>query len=200
LKNSDLIDCCRVFLADHQQQSIKYSTKLLTMDVSGRYFGVEHTEGRLKTQLTDAQSRSSHMRSILAAAALLVAPAMMPAQALHSNVSHLVASVDAPAFAFQTSAVQAAAPRIYTGLIAPVRLSALKLAAVPTAPVASGEVVVEYTVNTAGVPQNIHVVKALDATTNDRVIAGVSQMRYKPGTLNGTAVDVPVTLHVAINN
>jgi TonB family protein len=137
------------------------------------------------------------MRSILAAAALLVAPVLMPAQALHSNVSHLVASVDAPAFAFQASAVKAATPRIYTGLIAPVRLNALKVAA---SPAVSGEVVVEYMVDKAGVPQNVHVVKSLDNATNERVVEAVSKVRYTPGTLNGTAVDVPVTLHVAINN
>jgi TonB family protein len=136
------------------------------------------------------------MRSILAAA-LLVAPVMMPAQALHSNVSHLVASVDAPAFAFQASAVTAAAPHVYKGLIAPIRLNALKVAAAPTV---SGEVVVEYTVDTAGVPQNVHVIKPLDKATNDRVVEAVNKVRYTPGTLNGTAVDVPVTLHVAINN
>jgi TonB family protein len=137
------------------------------------------------------------MRSILAAAVLFVAPVVMPAQALHANVSHLVASVDAPAFAFQASAVNAAAPRIYTGLIAPVRMNALKLAASPTA--VSGQVTVEYTVDTAGVPQDVHVVKALDANTDERVVTAVRQIRYTPGTLNGTAVAVPVTLHVAIN-
>ena len=137
------------------------------------------------------------MRSILAAAVLLAAPVMMPAQALHSNVSHLVASVDAPAFAFQSSAVMAAAPRIYTGLIAPVRINALKLSA---SPVVSGEVVVEYTVDKAGVPQNVHIVKPLDGATDIRVVDAVTKVRYTPGKLNGAAVEVPVTLHVAINN
>ena len=136
------------------------------------------------------------MRSILAAAVLLAAPVMMPAQALHSNVSHLVASVDAPAFAFQASAVNAAVPHIYTGLIAPVRINALKLS---PSPFVSGEVVVEYTVDKAGVPQNVHVVKPLDAATDNRVVDAVSKVRYTPGTLDGAAVEVPVKLRVAIN-
>jgi TonB family protein len=146
------------------------------------------------------------MRSVLAAA-ILAMPALLPAQALHTGVSHLVASVDAPAFAFQANAVQAGAvqanavkaavPHMYTGLIAPVRLNALKLA--PASIPAKGEVVVEYTVDKAGVPQNIEVKQALDKTTDERVVAAVRQIRYTPGKLDGQVVDVPVSLHVVVN-
>ena len=66
-------------------------------------------------------------------------------------------------------------------------------------PFVSGEVVVEYTVDKAGVPQNVHVVKPLDAATDNRVVDAVSKVRYTPGTLDGAAVEVPVKLRVAIN-
>src|ERR1700761_8227524 len=98
------------------------------------------------------------MRSVLAAAVLAL-PSLMSAQALHTGISHLVASVDAPAFAFQAGSINAVAPRVFSGLIAPVRLNSIK--AIPGA-ATSGEVEVHYTVDTAGVPQNVEVVKPLD--------------------------------------
>ena len=136
------------------------------------------------------------MRSILATA-LLAVPSLLPAQAMHTGISQLVASVDAPAVLSQASAVNAAAPHIYTGLIAPVRLNAMKLA--PAVKAATpGDVTVEYTVDTAGIPQNVHVTKKLNVLTDEQVVEAVKQIRYTPGTLNGSAVAVPVTLHVAI--
>ncbi len=136
------------------------------------------------------------MRSVLAAAVLAM-PALVSAQALHTGVSHLVASVDAPEFAFQASALHAAAPRVFTGLIAPVRLSAIQLA--PGAVVAKGEVTVEYTVDADGVPQNVHVVKPMNQAVDARVVAAVQKARYTPGKLNGQPIAVPVTLHVALD-
>jgi len=141
------------------------------------------------------------MRKVLAAA-ILALPMFASAQAMHTGVAHLVASVDAPAFAFQTSAVAAAAPRVHTGLIAPIRLTALTLAAgrTPALPAQPGTVTVEYTVDTAGVPQNVKVLNAADKETGDRVAAAVRNVRYTPGKLNGQAVAVPVTLKVDVQN
>jgi len=136
------------------------------------------------------------MRNVLAAAVLAI-PSMLSAQAMHTGISHLVASVDAPAFAFQASAINAVAPRVFSGLIAPVRLNSVQLA--PTAVVAKGEVTVEFTVDAAGVPQNVEVVKPLNAAIDAQVVAAVSKIRYTPGKLDGQAVPMPVTMRVALN-
>ncbi len=137
------------------------------------------------------------MRKVLAAAILAI-PSILSAQAVHTGISHLVASVDAPAFAFQASAVSAAAPRVFSGLIAPIRLNALTLA--PSRFDNTGKVTLEYTVDAAGFPQNIKVVDAADKATADRVVAAVRNIRYTPGKLDGVAVAVPVVLHVDLLN
>lgn len=137
------------------------------------------------------------MRSLLAASVLCL-PAIVSAQAVHSGL-HLVASVDAPAFAFQASAVKAVSPRVFTGIIAPIRLTAVQLAPSVAAVHPKGEVVVEYTVDTAGKPENVHVVKPLETNTDQAVVEAVKRVRYTPGQLDGQTIAVPVTLHVAVN-
>ena len=134
------------------------------------------------------------MRSILAAAALCL-PAIVSAQAVHS-VSHVLAAAEAPAFAFQTSAIKAGLPRVFTGLIAPVRLTSLNL--LPVSAPAGGEVVVTYTVNSTGVPEDVQVVTPVGHGANASVVVeAVRKLRYTPGQLDGQAVAVPVTLHIA---
>ena len=132
------------------------------------------------------------------AAAILALPSLVSAQAVHS-VSHQIASIEAPAFAFQAGALKSGSPRVFTGLIAPIRMTNLQLGA-SVAPLRDGEVVVSYTVNTAGVPENVQVVKSFDETTNNRVIEAVSKMRYTPGQLDGQPISVPVTLHIALSS
>jgi TonB family protein len=137
------------------------------------------------------------MRKVLVAT-LLALPSLVSAQAIHS-VSHMLASVEAPAFAFQAGALKAGTPRIFSGLIAPIRVTNLQLA--PSAvPVRQGEVVVGYTVNTSGATENVHIVKSLDESANARVIEAVRKMQYTPGQLDGQPVDMPITLHVAFTN
>ena len=133
------------------------------------------------------------MRQVLAAA-ILSLPALVSAQAVHS-VSHLLAAADAPAFAFQAGAITAGMPRVFTGLIAPVRLTSLQL--IPATSIPSGEVVVSYTVGTTGVPEDVHVVKSVDELAEGRVVEAVRRIRYTPGQLDGQPIAVPVTLHIA---
>ena len=129
------------------------------------------------------------------AAAILALPSLVSAQAVHS-VSHMLASMEAPAFAFQAGALSAGTPRVFTGLIAPIRTTNLQLAP-SIVPVRDGEVVVSFTVDTAGAPENVQVVKSLDESTNSRVVAAVRKMHYTPGQLDGQPIATPVTLHVA---
>jgi TonB family protein len=140
------------------------------------------------------------MRKVLAAT-ILALPMFASAQAVHTGISHLVASVDAPAFAFQTAAVNAVAPRVFSGLIAPIRVTALTLApskfdSVP----ANAAVTVEFTVDTAGIPQNVQVVGGTDAATSERVVAAVRNVRYTPGKLNGQPAAFPITMLVNVTN
>ena len=138
------------------------------------------------------------MRKVLAAT-ILALPMFASAQAVHTGISHLVASVDAPAFAFQTAAVNAVAPRVFSGLIAPIRLTALAVAPsrVMSMP---ATVTVEFTVDTAGVPQNVQVIGESDTATGERVAAAVRNVRYTAGKLNGQPISFPVTLHIDVTN
>lgn len=136
------------------------------------------------------------MRSVLAAAILAVTPFAANAQAMHTGVSHLVASMDAPAFAFQASAIKAG-PRVFTGLVAPIRMTELNLAG-ELHGAHPAEVTVQYTVNAQGVPQNVKVVSPADPATVTSVEQAVSKLHYKPGMLDGQVIDIPVTLHVAL--
>jgi|GEM_PF-3132616 len=137
------------------------------------------------------------MRSFLAAALLAVTPVVANAQAMHSGISHLVAAVDAPGFAFQAGALNAAAPRVFSGLITPIRQTQFMLNGSLPAQHPS-EVTVTYDVNAAGTPENVKVLTPADAVTTQRVVEAVSRMRYTAGRLDGQAVSVPVTLHVSI--
>ena len=134
------------------------------------------------------------MRSFIAAA-ILSFPALVSAQAMHS-VSHLLASVDAPAYMFQAGALNAGMPRVFSGLIAPIRLTSADALAAAT-PIHQGEMVVSYIVDTNGVPEDVQVVKSADAMANARVVEAVRNMRYTPGKLDGQPVATPVTLHIA---
>lgn len=137
------------------------------------------------------------MRQVVAAA-ILALPSLVSAQAVHS-ISHQLASVEAPAFAFQAGALKAGTPRVFTGLIAPIRMTNLQLAP-SVAPMHDGEVVVSFTVDTAGVPENVQLVKTLDPSANNRVVEAVRKMRYTPGQLDGQPIETPVTLHVAFTS
>lgn len=135
------------------------------------------------------------MRSLMLATALCL-PALGSAQAVHTGVSHMVALMDAPEFAFQGGAIRAGFPRVFSGIVAPVRLTEVQLT--PSGlPLPKGEVLVEYTVDTAGIPKDIHVAKPLGQDLNKRLVDAVSRVRYTPGTLDGMPIAIPVTLHVA---
>ena len=86
-------------------------------------------------------------------------------------------------------------PRMFTGLIAPVRLTSLNL--LPVAAPATEEVVVTYTVNTAGIPEDVQVVTPAGHGADATVIDAVRKLRYTPGQLSGQPVAMPVTLHIA---
>jgi hypothetical protein len=90
--------------------------------------------------------------------------------------------------------------RISTGVTWPKLISApdlkLSTADFPTTDLAIQHMVVSYQVKESGIPQNIHVVKSVCQTVDQRVLTAIRQYRYSPGTLDDQAVPVDVNLVV----
>jgi TonB family protein len=59
-------------------------------------------------------------------------------------------------------------------------------------------VVIELTVDPAGKPADLKVVKSADPITDRRALKAVSQFVYKPATLDGSPISMPVTLSLNI--
>jgi TonB family protein len=63
---------------------------------------------------------------------------------------------------------------------------------------ADGQVELSLTVDANGMPQNVKVVKSFSNIVDDSVIATVSKMHFRPGTVDNlpTAVDLNLTVNV----
>ncbi len=57
-------------------------------------------------------------------------------------------------------------------------------------------VTIGMTVDAAGVPTNLTVLQPADKFTDEAILSAVSQYRYKPAMLNGTAVPVDMKVNV----
>jgi TonB family protein len=60
----------------------------------------------------------------------------------------------------------------------------------------SGECVIGLTVDTNGIPQNVHVVTSLEPSLDQNAIEAVKQWRYTPAVINGNAVPFESTVTV----
>jgi len=60
-----------------------------------------------------------------------------------------------------------------------------------------GSVMLALEVDSEGRPHNIRVVRSLGLGLDERAVAAVSQWRFKPGLLNGRAVESPVSVEVS---
>jgi TonB family protein len=67
----------------------------------------------------------------------------------------------------------------------------------PTHDLAAQHMVVSLRVDENGAPQNVHLVKSVNQTVNERVLAAVRQYRFVPGTLDDQ--NVPIDLNLIIN-
>jgi hypothetical protein len=93
------------------------------------------------------------------------------------------------------------APRISTGVTAPVLLQSIGLAipaglpkdAIPV----DAQVGLTLTVDDKGEPQDIHVVKGINPFWDARIVAAVSKFHYRPGSIDAKAI--PVNLNLTIN-
>ena len=61
---------------------------------------------------------------------------------------------------------------------------------------AAHQVVVSFTVDETGKPQNIHLAKSVNPVVDERVLNAVRQYRYLPATLNNQKVAVDINLEV----
>jgi len=61
----------------------------------------------------------------------------------------------------------------------------------------SGICMIGLTIDERGQPQNVHVVKSLTPTLDERALEAVKQYRFKPAMKDGrTPVAVPITIEV----
>jgi TonB family protein len=90
------------------------------------------------------------------------------------------------------------ARRVSTGVTEPKLISrpSLTLAATdfPTQDLAIHHVVVSFKVDANGTPQNVHIVKSVNQTIDERVMMAVRNSRYEPATLDNQSVPVDVNL------
>jgi TonB family protein len=64
----------------------------------------------------------------------------------------------------------------------------------PTNDLAAQHMVVSFRVDENGAPQNVHLVKSVSQTVDERVMAAVRQYRFVPATLDDQIVPVDVNL------
>jgi hypothetical protein len=119
----------------------------------------------------------------------------------------LLSSLFLPAAANASSASDDAtaptqAPRVSTGVTAPILLESIGLtvpAGVPAAAIPVDEQVgLSLTVDAKGNPQNIHVVKGINPFWDARIVDAVSRFHYRPGTVDQQAIPVDMNLTVNI--
>src|ERR1700735_1890925 len=120
----------------------------------------------------------------------------------------LVAHNDAAVLAASSTAQPATdadttshARRISTGVTWPKLISeptlAVSAADFPTHDLAAQHMVVSFRVDESGAPQNVHLVKSVSQTVDERVMAAVRQYRFAPATLDDQ--NVPVDVNLVIN-
>ena len=65
---------------------------------------------------------------------------------------------------------------------------------------ATEKVIVSFTVDESGTPQNVHLTKSVNSIVDERVLKAVRQYRYAPATLNGQKVSAHIDLQVNFAN
>ena len=62
------------------------------------------------------------------------------------------------------------------------------------------QVIVSFTVDESGKPQNVHLTKSVNPVVDERVLNAVRQYRYAPATLDGQRVAADINLKVNFTN
>ncbi|HWA95944.1 MAG TPA: energy transducer TonB [Terracidiphilus sp.] len=141
------------------------------------------------------------MRTLLVAS-LLATTALLNAQTSpHGQVANLEARTSAPAAVASDIPASSTARRVTTGVTAPELISQrpIKVATYefPNTDLAAQKVVVHFTVDAFGVPQNVKLVKSVSPAIDARVIAAVGGFRYKPAQLDSW--NVPADVNLVVN-
>lgn len=92
--------------------------------------------------------------------------------------------------------------RVSTGITPPKLLNSIDLAVpdsvnVPSVP-SGTQVSLSYTVDEKGQPRNIQVVKGYNFFWNARVVSAVSQLHYRPATMDNQAIPMDINLTVTL--
>jgi TonB family protein len=138
---------------------------------------------------------------------LLHAQANPPAQPQTSAPTTLQSKFEAKEFraseAGAGTATTTAPVRISTGVTAPKLIHTVDIES--TTDLASQSlardktVVVAMTVDAAGKPSDLKIVQSQSPAMDKNVLRAVSQYRFKPGTLDGSAAAIPVNLEVTLH-
>jgi hypothetical protein len=154
------------------------------------------------------------MRKVIVATLLLTpmllhAQANSPAQTQTSGTpstlqSHLVQPKEFNASEADHGTAHATSLRVSTGVIAPKLISTVQIEtdndAIPRGFTIDRKTVVEMTVDAAGKPSNLKIVRSLGPVMDHNVLAAVGQYRFTPGTLDGEPTAVPVSLEVVLRS
>jgi len=149
-------------------------------------------------------------------AALVLSPLMVHAQAnmpaqpqAASSAPVLVSSLVQPkglmlgaAAAEDRSAAKPGTVRVSTGVVAPklIKTVGIQEETVSLSKVVGGQrsVVVAMIVDENGKPSDLKIVQSAGAELDVNVLSAVKEYRFKPGTVSGQIVAVPVNLHITI--
>jgi|HubBroStandDraft_5_1064220.scaffolds.fasta_scaffold380932_1 hypothetical protein len=129
------------------------------------------------------------MRSIIASG-IVLSSLFLPAAAIAST------PVD-------DASATAQAPRVSTGVTAPTLLESMLAISIPgdlpqeAIPASGAQIGLTFVVDQKGKPQDIHVVKGINAFWDARVVEAVSKFHYRPGTVD--AQPVPVDMNLTVN-
>jgi TonB family protein len=154
------------------------------------------------------------MRTVIVAALalspmLLHAQANSPAQTRTSGTatslqSKLVQPKEINASEADHGTAHVTPARVSTGVVAPKLISPVQIESESDSAwqvfAFDRRTVVEMTVDATGKPTNLKVLESLGPAMDKNVLAGVSQSRFIPGTLDGQPTAVPVNLEVVLHN
>ena len=139
------------------------------------------------------------MRHILVAS-LFLSTALLNAQSIAKGQGAILEARNVAPVPVASDIVAAHPRRVSTGVTTP------KLISMPTIKVSTNEfpgnnasnkfVVVHFTVNEKGVPENVKLVKSVNPTVDGRILAAIEGYRFRPATLNETAVAQDMNLTV----
>lgn len=136
---------------------------------------------------------------------LLLAQASPPARpktpSPPAEISSLVQPTCAASTDNETSITSTSAPvRVSEGIVAPKLIHSASIKWAGDADSTDKIVVVHFTVDPTGKPVDLSIVSSTNPTMNLRVLEGVKQYRFQPGTLDSSPYSVPMNLEIVLRS